>query len=120
MRARLSIDKTKAWADWADEEEEAVTPIVTFASKVKLKLGSDPEKMLYKSVDEPLHFAADMRGEQPSPQQEVQKRLTAGQAADCRTKHGAHCDRGNYWQRAQQQRRVLEHAENRRRIVRSC
>ena len=68
MRARVGIDTSKSWADWADEEEEAVTPIVTFASKVKLKLGSSPEKMLYKSVaPEPLHFAADMSGEQPSP-----------------------------------------------------
>ena len=68
MRARVGIDKTKSWADWAEEEEEAATPIVTFASKVKLKLGSSPEKMLYKSVaPEPLHFAADMSGEQPSP-----------------------------------------------------
>ena len=23
MRARLGIDKTKSWADWAEEEEEA-------------------------------------------------------------------------------------------------
>ena len=23
MRARLGIDKTKAWADWAEDEEEA-------------------------------------------------------------------------------------------------
>ena len=66
MRARVGIDTSKSWADWAEEEEEAATPIVTFASKVKLKLGSSPEKMLYKSV-EPLHFAADMSGEQPSP-----------------------------------------------------
>ena len=68
MRARVGIDTSKSWADWAEEEEEAATPIVTFASKVKLKLGSSPEKMLYKSVaPEPLHFAADMSGEQPSP-----------------------------------------------------
>ena len=68
MRARVGIDTSKSWADWADEEEEAVTPIVTFASKVKLKLGSSPEKMLYKSAaPEPLPFAADMSGEQPSP-----------------------------------------------------
>ena len=68
MRARVGIDTSKSWADWAEEEEEAATPIVTFASKVKLKLGSSPEKMLYKSAaPEPLHFAADMSGEQPSP-----------------------------------------------------
>ena len=29
MRARLVIDKTKAWADWADEEEEADAMILT-------------------------------------------------------------------------------------------
>ena len=68
MRARVGIDTSKSWADQAEEEEEASTPIVTFASKVKLKLGSSPEKMLYKSAaPEPLHFAADMSGEQPSP-----------------------------------------------------
>ena len=29
MRARLGIDKTKAWADWAEEEEEADAMILT-------------------------------------------------------------------------------------------
>ena len=67
MRARVGIDTSKSRADQAEEEKEAATPIVTLASKVKLKFGSSPEKMLYKSVDEPLHFAADMSGEQPSP-----------------------------------------------------
>ena len=31
MRARLGIDKTKSWADWAEEEEEAATTSKTFA-----------------------------------------------------------------------------------------
>ena len=29
MRARSGIDKTKAWADWAEEEEEADAMILT-------------------------------------------------------------------------------------------
>ena len=29
MRARLGIDKTKSWADWAEEEEEAAEPTNT-------------------------------------------------------------------------------------------
>ena len=29
MRARLGIDKTKSWADWAEEEEEAAEPTKT-------------------------------------------------------------------------------------------
>ena len=29
MQARLGIDKTKAWADWAEEEEEADAMILT-------------------------------------------------------------------------------------------
>ena len=31
MRARLGIDKTKSWADWAEEEEEAAEPTKTLA-----------------------------------------------------------------------------------------
>ena len=41
MRSRVGIDTSKSW-DLAEEEEETATPIVTFASKVKLKLGSSP------------------------------------------------------------------------------
>ena len=29
MRARVGIDKTKSWADWVEEEDEAATQIVT-------------------------------------------------------------------------------------------
>ena len=29
MRARLGIDKTKSWADWVEEEEEAAELVVT-------------------------------------------------------------------------------------------
>ena len=31
MRARLGIDKSKSWADWAEEEEEAAEPTKTLA-----------------------------------------------------------------------------------------
>ena len=31
MRALLGIDKTKSWADWAEEEEEAAEPTKTLA-----------------------------------------------------------------------------------------
>ena len=29
MRARVGIDTSKSWADWAEEEEEAATPVVS-------------------------------------------------------------------------------------------
>ena len=32
MRARLGIDKTKAWADWAEEEEEVDAMILTLVT----------------------------------------------------------------------------------------
>ena len=45
MRARLGIDKTKSWADWAEEEEEAAEPTKTLAdakSEVATEGGQQP------------------------------------------------------------------------------
>jgi len=46
MRARLGIDKTKSWADWVEEEEEAALAATAVLATAKLKSGS-PEKMIY-------------------------------------------------------------------------
>ena len=36
MRARLGIDKSKSWADWVDEEEEAATLTKTLEAGTNL------------------------------------------------------------------------------------
>ena len=41
MRARLGIDKTKSWADWAEEEEEAAEPTKTFADAKSIEVAGE-------------------------------------------------------------------------------
>ena len=54
MRARLGIDKTKSWADWAEEEEEAAEPTKTLADAALT--GSEETAELHH-MPLPLHSA---------------------------------------------------------------
>ena len=50
MRARVGIDKTKSWADWVEEEDEAATQIVTPEDSKALRRWSKVEIASRKEI----------------------------------------------------------------------
>ena len=58
MRARLGIDKTKSWADWAEEEEEAAEPTKTLADAKTAIMAPDCRAVVRRSREMRMHVLA--------------------------------------------------------------